>query len=203
MFTALNQNISAGSLREGLKSGRGTEWKMQRYQKHGMIFFFIWWFIVQWFWIISPFLAISSVLSMALHKARQQLHSSVSQGNDLFFHASFTLYFSKCTVLAAIPHTISTCHPYSFMPFSLTTPTKKRKKTSVDSLTIWQELAKFSGNNSVSNITDSSFTSYKHEELINIRLLYFVFSWCRMPCDLSKGFFLLLFPSIISSVQTL
>lgn len=136
MFTALNQNISAGSLREGLKSGRGTEWKMQRYQKHGMIFFFIWWLIVQWFWIISPFLAISSVLSMALHKARQQLHSSISQGNDLFFHASFTLYFSKCTVLAAIPHTISTCHPYSFMPFSLTTPTKKRKKKLV--WILWQ-----------------------------------------------------------------
>lgn len=71
---------------------------------------------------------VSSVLSMAKHNAHRPLHGFMFQRRDVLFHASFTHYFRKSTLLAAVPQSVSTSHPWSFIAFSLSTPTSQKSK---------------------------------------------------------------------------
>lgn len=65
----------------------------------------------------------------------------------------------------AVPPTMLTCHPHFSIPLSRTI---NSLKIIANPLTMWQELAKFSGQVLVSNITDRSFMSYNHKEILNI-----------------------------------
>lgn len=73
--------------------------------------------------------------------------------------------FSLINRHLAVPPTMLTCHPHFSMPLSHTI---NSLKIVANPLTMWQELAKFSGQVLVSNITDRSFMSYNHKEIINV-----------------------------------
>lgn len=142
--------------------GRGTECKMQRHPKHEKICFHLmvyWWTFLE---SLSTLCLVPSELSEAQHKACQQLRSSDSQGRRL--SPTLSTLYCRNRHLAAPPTTLA-CHPQFSIPLSHTI---NSQKIIANSLKMWQELAKFSGQDLVSNITDGSFISYNRKEIINI-----------------------------------
>ena len=154
---------------------------MQRHQKHEKVFSHL--MVYCWTFLESAPLSLQSYPRHNTKHVSSYKPLFLREVIDLTPNSPFT--FSKPT-LSCASHNSNLPFP---SPISLS-HTINSLKITANSLTLWQELAKFSGQDLASSITDSSFKSYNHREIINTCWLYFVVSWWWMLCDLSMDFFL-------------
>ena len=161
--SCFQSKYSSWQLKRGLEEWEEGQNVKCRDPQNMKRFVFIWWFIVGRFW--------NQWVLCALSLQSYQRHSikHVSSYAALILREGIYLTpYSPFTVVnrhLAVPPTMQTCHPHFSVPLSHTI---NSWKIIANSLTMWQEPAKFSGQDLVSNITDGSFISYNHKEIINI-----------------------------------